>query len=384
MSAEPFLAPSEKRGNRKRGRLKVFLGYAAGSGKTYQMLDEGQGLRQRGADVVIGYFEPHGRKDTIAKTEGLETIPRQKIPYRDSIFEEMNLDAIFIRHPEICLVDELAHTNVPGAGREKRWQDVQALLETGIDVWTTMNVQHLESLNDQIQQITGVRVRETVPDWVVNDAEEVVLVDITPRALRNRLQRGVVYAPEKAAQAMENFFTEANLNALRELALRQAALEVEDRLEHRGDATPESDLGRISSPFLSATGKHKEKIMICLSGNPSSENLIRRGKRIADHLQADSIVVYVLPSPDGQGVSPEEKKRVEDQLKLAESLHMGTQVLTGKDIAHVLVRFARQQNVSQMLLGRSSHRAWQRILHGNIIDGVVCLAPDIQITIVAR
>src|SRR5574340_705581 len=193
------------------GKLKIYLGYAAGVGKTYQMLEEALDLKRRGPDVVIGYFEPHGRKDTIAKTEGLEIIPRRKTDYRGTVFEEMDTEAILARHPEVCVVDEFPHTNVPGSPHSKRWQDVQVLLEAGIDVLTTMNIQHLESLNDQVYQVTGIRVRETIPDWVVDEADELVFVDLTPRA-------------------MENFFTESNLSALREMAMRHTAHEVEEKL----------------------------------------------------------------------------------------------------------------------------------------------------------
>src|SRR5262249_27586174 len=213
----------------RRGRLKVFLSYAAGAGKTYRMLEEAQELKKQGVDIVIGYFEPHGRKDTIDKTEGLEFVPRRKITYRGATFEEMDTEAILRRAPQICAVDEFPHTNVPGSERAKRWEDVMVLLDAGLDVMTTMNLQHLESLNDQIWQISGVRVRETVPDWVIKQANEVVMVDVTPDALLNRLRRGVVYAPDKASRAMENFFKEQTLTALRELALRQAAHEVDLR-----------------------------------------------------------------------------------------------------------------------------------------------------------
>ena len=212
------------------GRLRVYLGYAAGVGKTYRMLEEAQEMRRQGLDIVIGYFEPHGRQATIAKTAGLEVVPRRVLDYAGSQFEEMDTEAILRRQPKVAVVDEFAHTNVPGSDRLKRWQDVYALLEAGIDELTTMNVQHLESLNDQVWHFTGVRVRETIPDWVLDEADEVVFVDLTPRALRNRLERGVVYAPEKARQAMENFFTERNLAALRERAMRHTAHEVEEKL----------------------------------------------------------------------------------------------------------------------------------------------------------
>src|SRR5579872_2992985 len=213
----------------KRGRLKVYLGFAAGVGKTYQMLTDAHELVKRGVDVVIGYLEPHGRKDTIAQAQGLELIPRCNMEYRGSVFEEINMQAILERHPEVCVVDELAHTNVPGSAHLKRWENVLELLDAGIDVMTTMNIQHLESLNDQVKDMTGVRVRETIPDWVMKQADEVVMVDLTPRALINRLERGVVYPPEKAQRALQNFFKESTLVALREIALRQTAHEVEIR-----------------------------------------------------------------------------------------------------------------------------------------------------------
>ena len=257
------------------GQLKIYLGYAAGVGKTYRMLEEAQALRARGVDVVIGYFEPHGRAETIAKTEGLEVVPRRKLTYGGGQFEEMDLAAVLARHPTYAVVDEFAHSNIPGSGNEKRWQDVHALLDAGIHVLTTMNVQHLESLNDQVWQVTGIRVRETVPDWVVDEADEVVLVDLTPRALRNRIERGVVYASEKARRALDNFFAEANLTALRELAIRHTAHEVEEKLlEPRRD----------------------ERILICLTGHPSSAILIRRGKRMADYLRADCMALHVTPA----------------------------------------------------------------------------------------
>src|SRR4051812_25441762 len=228
----------------KAGKLKIYLGYAAGVGKTYQMLEEAQSLRSKGVDVVIGYFEPHGRKDTIAKTAGIETVPRKRVEYRGSFFEEMDAEAIIARHPQVAVVDEFPHTTVPGSSRTKRWEDVLAILDEGIDVLTTMNVQHLESLNDQMTQITGVKVRETIPDWVVKQADEVIMVDLTPRALLNRLERGVVYPPDKAQRALQNFFKESTLVALREMALRQTAHEVEERLEQSDE---NADVGADSN-----------------------------------------------------------------------------------------------------------------------------------------
>ncbi|MCX6621685.1 MAG: histidine kinase [Acidobacteria bacterium] len=268
-----------------RGRLKIYLGYAAGVGKTYQMLNEALQLKFRGVDLVIGYFEPHGRKDTIAKTEGLETVPRRRVEYRGTSFEEMDTDAILARHPRVCVVDEYPHTNVPGSARAKRWEDVEVLLDAGIDVLTTMNIQHLESLNDQVWHVTGVRVRETIPDWVVQRAGEVVMVDVTPRALLNRLERGVVYSREKADRALENFFRESTLVALRELAMRQAAHEVEQRnadVSH-GPVTP-AGAGRKAAVA-------QRKILIVVTADPATAMLIRRAKRVSDFLGAECFAV---------------------------------------------------------------------------------------------
>src|ERR1039458_3051687 len=244
------------------------------------MLDEAQALRAGGADIVIAYFEAHGRRDTIAKTEGLETIPRRIVSYGGSQFEELDTEAVLRRMPAVALVDEFAHTNVPGAGRDKRWQDVRVMLDAGIDVLTTMNVQHLESLNDQVWRVTGVRVRETVPDWVVDEAGEAVFADLTPRALRNRIERGVVYAPEKA---------------------------------------------------------RRERILICLTGSPSSAILIRRGKRMADYLQADCLAVHV------SGPAGREREAVERHMSFARNLRIDTHVVDGPDVAAAITGIARSR-----------------------------------------
>jgi len=347
----------------QRGSLKIYLGYAAGVGKTYRMLEEAQSLRQKGVDIVIGYFEPHGRKETIAKTGGFEVIPRRVLPYGGTKFEEMDTEAVLRRKPAVAVVDEYAHTNVPGSEREKRWQDVEALLAAGIDVLTTMNVQHLESLNDQVWHVTGVRVRETVPDWVVDEAAEVVLVDLTPRALRNRIERGVVYAPEKAKRAMENFFAEANLTALREMAMRHTAHEVEERL---------------AAPEPAADSRRYERVLICLTGRPASANLIRRGKRVADYLQADCLALHVcLPSE-------KDPEAVERHLSFARNLRIETHVMKAENVPKAITEFARSRKVTQIFMGRSLPRpVWKR-LSENIVQQVVRMARDMQITIVAE
>jgi two-component system sensor histidine kinase KdpD len=361
---------------RHKGRLKLFLGYAAGVGKTYQMLEEAQHLRHSGVDVVIGYFEPHGRKDTIAMTEGLETVPRRLIDYRGSTFEEMDTDGILQRRPAVCAVDEFAHTNVPGSEREKRWQDVHVLLDAGIDVITTVNVQHLESLNDQVWQMTGVRVRETIPDWVVDEADEAVLVDLTPRALRNRLLRGVVYAPEKARAAMENFFTEPNLNALREMALRHTAHEVEERLEGDAPCTP------LPGPQVASA--RMERILICLTGSPSSGMLIRRGKRVADYLKAECLALHVLPRTASPGALAKRRESIEQHLSFARNLRIETQVIESDNVATAIADFARGQRITQIFMGRSSRPPVWGMLHETTVQQVVRLARDKQITIVAQ
>jgi two-component system sensor histidine kinase KdpD len=338
------------------GHLKIYLGYAAGVGKTYRMLEEAQTLRAQGVDVAVAYFETHGRKETIGKSEGLEFIPRRFLSYAGSQFEEMDTEAVLRRKPAVAVVDEFAHSNVPGSKNAKRWQDVHELLDAGIDVLTNMNVQHLESLNDQVWHVTGVRVRETVPDWVVDEADEVVLVDLTPRALRNRIERGVVYATEKARLALDNFFAEGNLTALRELAIRHTAHEVEEKL-----TTPRPD----------------ERILICLTGSPSSAYLIRRGKRMADYLRADCLAVHVATAqPAGE--------TIERHMSFARNLRIQTHVVEGDDVPRTIAEFARAHRVTQIFMGRSGARPWWKRFGETIVQQVVRQARDIQITIVAQ
>jgi len=363
----------------KRGRFKIFLGYAAGVGKTYQMLDEGQALHRKGVDVVVGYFEPHGRKDTISRTEGLEFIPRRKLEYRGTLFEDMDTDAIVRRQPEICLVDELAHTNVPGSDRAKRWQDVHVLLDAGVSVLTSLNIQHLESLNDQIWQMTGVRVRETIPDWVVDQADEIVVVDVTPRALRHRLERGVIYSREKADKALENFFTEQNLSALREIAMRHAAHEIEEKL-----SAEELALADGALPAPGETPRRKECILICIDERPVSIVLIRRGRRVADYLRAECLAVYVSPDATLARLSPEDRETVERHLGFARNLRVRTEVVASDDVAAGIVQFAHDHGVTQIFMGRSISQNWKDRLQGSRLQRVVRLARDTEITIVAE
>jgi len=361
---------------RQRAKLKIFMGYAAGVGKTYKMLEEAQDLRASGVDVVIGYFEPHGRKETIAKTEGLEMVPRAKIQYRDSVFEEMDTEAILARRPQVCVVDEFPHTNVPGSERIKRWEDIEVLLAAGIDILTTMNVQHLESLNDQVRQISGIRVRETVPDWVVERAHEVVMVDLTPRALLNRLQRGVVYEREKAERALQNFFREHTLVALRELALRQAAHEVEHRMadEERRIAASDDTLAR--------SRKH-HRILALITANPKTAMVIRRAKRVSDFLGAECFAVVVQPAADLKALPAAERDAIERHLNFARNLHIETRILEGEDVASTIVDFGRRNKVTQIFLTRPSRKAWSPAFSRDPAQRVIDLAKDMLIVIVS-
>ncbi|MGD1100500.1 MAG: histidine kinase [Terriglobia bacterium] len=370
----------------QRGRLKVYLGFAAGVGKTYQMLEDAHELVKRGVDVVIGYLEPHGRKDTIAQAQGLELIPRCKMAYRGAVFEEMNMPAILERHPEVCVVDELPHTNVPGSCHLKRWENVLELLDAGIDVTTTMNIQHLESLNDQVKDMTGVRVRETIPDWVMKQAEEVVMVDLTPRALLNRLERGVVYPPEKAQRALQNFFKESTLVALREIALRQTAHEVEIRQVTLPDSTAElmATAAEESSTGGSDFGSPTDRILVYVTEHPSTAMLIRRGKRVADYLQADCFAVFIHAEMDFNALPATKREAVERHLSFARNLHIETRVLQGQDIATTLLDFARLHNITQLFMVRPQYSPWEGFIGRNLIHRIVRDARDMQVTIVAE
>lgn len=347
-----------------RGKLRIFLGYAAGVGKTYQMLTEAQELKLQGRDVVIGYFEPHGRKETIAQTEGLEFVPRRVYEHRGSFFEDMDTAAVIARHPQVAVVDEFAHTNVPGAERPKRWQDVVMILDAGIDVLTSLNVQHIESLNDQVWHVTGIRVRETVPDWVVQDADEVVMVDVTPRALLHRLERGVVYAPEKAAQALENFFTESNLTALRELALRQTAHQLEEKRE---------DL-RLPQPVQALTSSRGERILIWVTARPSTAMLIRRGRRVADYLNSSCTAVCVAKDAHLSDLSVEDRAVVERHLNFCRNLKITPEVIEGSEPAKAITAYAREHGITQIFVTRDAPE----------VSKLVQLARDMQVTIVAE
>jgi len=368
----------------QRGNLKVYLGYAAGVGKTFQMLADAHAAVERGVDVVVAYFEPHARQDTIVLIEGLDVVPHRKLDYRGRTFQEMDTDAVLERKPRVALVDELAHTNIPGSQSTKRWEDVQVLLDAGIEVWTTMNVQHIESLNDQIWQITGIQVRETVPDWVVRQAAEIVAVDVTPEALLNRLKRGAIYKPEMAQKALTGFFKGSNLGALRELTLRQAAHEVDLR-QSAYDKTSGFQVSRVSEsrPDETAGDKSKERILIHITADSSSAMLIRRGRRVADFLHADCLALFVHKTAEITDLPAAEREAVEKHLRFAQNLRIDTQILAGQDIPRTVVEYARRSQVSQIFVARPRGRLRQRLLGRNYAEDIVRMAHDLQVTVVA-
>jgi two-component system, OmpR family, sensor histidine kinase KdpD len=368
----------------QRGSLKIYLGYVAGVGKTFQMLTDGRAAAQRGVDVVIAYFQPHARPDTIEQAQGLQVVPHRKIEYRDKTFEEMDTEAVLRRRPGIALVDELAHTNIPGSTRTKRWEDVQVLLDAGIEVWTTMNVQHIESLNDQIWQITGIQVRETVPDGIVRQAAEIVAVDVTPDALLNRLKRGAIYKPEMVEKALTGFFKGSNLGALRELTLRQAAHEVDLR-QSAYDETRGFQIPRISEarPSGATDGQPKERILIHITADPSTAMLIRRGRRVADYLHADCTALFVHQTPELSQLPVEERQAVEKHLRFARSLQIETRIIGGSDIAKTVVDFARHNQVTQIFVAHTQVRLLEPVRRKNFTEDIVRLAQDLQVTVVA-
>jgi two-component system, OmpR family, sensor histidine kinase KdpD len=367
-----------------RASLKVYLGYAAGVGKTFQMLADGHAAADRGVDVVVAYFQPHARPDTIEQAQGLEIVPHRKIEYRGKTFEEMDTEAVLRRKPGVALVDELAHTNIPGSERIKRWEDVQLVLDAGIEVWTTMNVQHIESLNDQIWQITGIQVRETVPDGIVRQAAEIVAVDVTPDALLNRLKRGAVYKPEMVEKALSGFFKGSNLGALRELTLRQAAHQVDLR-QSAYDETRGFQVPRISEarPGDTLDNHPKERILIHITADPSTAMLIRRGRRVADYLHADCTALFVHQTPELSQLPVEERQAVEKHLRFARSLQIETRVFAGSDIAKTVVDFARRNQVAQIFVAHSPVGLLERLRGKSFTEDIVRLAQDLQVTVVA-
>jgi two-component system, OmpR family, sensor histidine kinase KdpD len=340
-----------------RGELRVYLGAAAGVGKTYAMLNEGYRRREYGQDVVVGFVETHGRAKTANQVGDLDVVPRKRVEYRGGAFDEMDVDAVLARKPQVALVDELAHTNIPGSRNEKRWQDVEELLEAGITVITTLNIQHLESLNDVVEQITAVKQRETIPDDVVREADEIQLVDLTPLALRNRLARGDVYPPERIDAALGNYFRPGNLSALRELALLWLADRVDEGLaEYRARHG-------IEQPW-----ETRERVIVALTGSSDGERLIRRAARITQRAKGDLVAVHVRMQ---DGLSAPSVERLDGQRALVEELGGTYQEVVGDDPGAALVEAARSLNATQIVMGASRRSRWQRLTRGSVIGRVI-------------
>jgi len=358
-----------------RGRLKIFLGYAAGVGKTYAMLEAARQRKVAGMDAVIAYVETHKRAETEAMVEGFEVLPRKTIEYHAVTLTEMDVDAVIARHPTLALVDELAHSNAPGSRHPKRYEDVEELLDAGIDVYTTLNIQHLESLNDVVAQITGVTVHETIPDSVIDEAGEIELIDLPPDELLNRLQEGKVYIPEQAARAIQEFFRKGNLTALREMTMRRAAERVDDQMRSYMQTRA------IPGPWPAT-----ERLMVSISPSPLSERLIRSTRRMADELRAEWIAIYV-ETPQLATISPEKRDRIARILLRAEELGARTYVLTsGGSVtatSEVILEFARKNNISKIIVGKPLRPRWQEILRGSVVENLIRLSGNIDVFVVA-
>jgi two-component system sensor histidine kinase KdpD len=355
-----------------RGRLKVFFGACAGVGKTYAMLSAAQGLRAQGGEVVVGVAETHGRSETARLLEGLEALPPRTVDYRSRRLTELDLDGALARHPRLILVDELAHSNLVGSRHPKRWQDVEELLAAGIDVYTTMNVQHLESLNDIVGHITGIRVRETLPDHVFDEADEIVLVDLPPDELLQRLKEGKVYLPDQAQTAIQNFFRKGNLIALREIALRRTADRVDAQMrDYRADQA------------IQQVWAARERILVCVGPNEGGEQLVRAASRLAASLKADWLAIYV-ETPALQRLGAARRDAVLATLRLAQELGASTSTLAADDLASSIVAYARSRNVSKLVIGRSRRRALSRLFDPPLPDRLSGLAGDLDVYVVSR
>jgi two-component system sensor histidine kinase KdpD len=352
-----------------RGDLRIYLGAAPGVGKTFAMLEEAQQLKAQGVDVVVGFVETHGRVGTEALVAGLEVIPRQKISYKGVTVEEMDTDAILRRHPQVALVDELAHTNAPGSPRAKRYEDVLVLLAAGINVISTLNIQHLEGLNDVVSGITGIRQNETIPDSVLDKASEVQLVDVPPDVLQERLRRGEIYPTERARQALDNFFRAGNLTALRELALRRVAEGVDARLETYMDDHA------ITEPWRAT-----ERVMVCVDHRPIAERLIRQSWRLVRGLKAEFLVVTVQ-TPEAQ--TAEKQAALQKALDLAEDLGATVVTLEGRDVAETLAAYVQEQHVTQMVIGHPQKSRWEELLRGSTVNRILRLCRNVDILVVA-
>jgi two-component system sensor histidine kinase KdpD len=353
-----------------RGIFKLFLGYAPGVGKTFSMLSEALRRKSRGEDVVIGIVETHGRKAIADLAQQLEAVPRKKIEYKGTIFEEMDVDAVLARRPAVILVDELAHTNIPGSKHRKRYEDVRELLAAGLDVLSTLNIQHIESIAPTVRAITGITVRETVPDWVPLSASETVMVDLTPEALQNRMRRGDVYGQEKVEQSLKNFFRRGNLIALRELALRQVAEQVDRSLESYMD-----------SKDIRENWGVRERLAVCVSGNSSGQYLISRAARLARKMDAELYVVHVERE---FGKRWEDGKRLEGNLRFGENLGAQVVRLKGRSVADAIAGFVRNKHITQVMFGRALVRDWRRYLYLSAVHRFLRESPPVDVHIVTH
>ncbi len=355
---------------KKKGIFKLFLGYAPGVGKTYNMLSEGIRRKGRGEDVVIGIVETHERQGVRELSSKLETVPRRDLTYKGTAFEEMDVDTILERHPQVVLVDELAHTNVEGSKHTKRYEDVMELLDANIDVLSTMNVQHIESLMPMVHNITGIRVRETVPDWVMQRVTEIVLADLTPEALQTRMKRGDIYPLERADRALSNFFRPANLIALREIALQQVAHAVDRSLE----------------TYLEKEGAARrvgvqERIAVCVSSSPAAQYLIARAGRMSQRIDAELFVIYVDTGVDG---NPDDQRSLAQNLQFARNLNAQIVRVPGKSVAEEVAKVVRDKHITQVVFGRSAQTGWRRYLYLSVIHKFLRDAPPIDVHIVTQ
>ncbi len=355
----------------QRGKLKIFLGYAAGVGKTFAMLEAAHQRKAEGVDTVVGYIETHGRVETEAMLRGLEALPRRQAAYRGVTLSELDTDAILARRPQLTLIDELAHTNIPGSRHPKRYQDVEEILAAGINVYTTLNIQHLESLNNVITQITGIVVRETIPDRVIDAADDIELVDLPPDELLLRLKDGKVYIPEQAARAIQRFFRKGNLTALRELSMRRAAERVDDQMRDY------MQVEAIPGPWPAA-----ERLMVCISPSPLAERLVRSARRLADELKAEWLAVYV-DLPGHARLPSEQRAWVNKMLMLAEELGGRAVTLTGNSVSEVVLKYAREHNVTKIIAGKPLHPYWRDVLVGSVVDDLVRSSDKIDVYIVS-
>lgn len=353
------------------GKLRIYIGAAPGVGKTYDMLNDANRMKEQdGIDVVIGLVEPHSRKETLEQVRGLEIIPQRVIPYHGVELKEMDVDAIIARHPHTVIVDELAHTNVPGSKNRKRYEDVLDLLEAGINVMTAVNIQHLETLNDAVNRSANTVIRETVPDNFFKRADEVVNVDVTVNELRNRLRHGKIYASEKVEQALANFFRIGNLNLLRELALRTTAEQVSSR---------EAEYRRTQGLEQAAV---PEKVMVCLSMRPGTERLLRTGARIAGRLATNWYAVYVQRPDDKAQSDPEGQRRLEEYQRMARDLGAKVVLLTDRNVSDALIRFAQQESISHVVFGQSARSRWDILLRGSPLNRFLSEVRDVTVQVV--